>query len=282
MCTNNLYIFVCHYTPLIERKKFILDQLETNIGNIIIKDLDCEFDEEGKEYKLNEHKDLKPTTYVYFVRKYDRDYLTDEIKNKFFISPQDSRHNIRLEYYTKESFNEKEITYENFTSSYKHSLGPRKRRLSEESLALKHYECCRLISNMDISYGLIIEDDCVFTDNFLLKLNEIIKEFPKDWDIYIPNSNERPGFKLKSGFIELNNTNKLRIKNHPSTVYSSSILVTKKAAGKISKEIEKNKIWSAIDHEFNWIYYKLKLKVIWNWKSPKLTFWGQSGFKTSL
>ena len=148
--------------------------------------------------------------------------------------------------------------------------------------ALKHCECWGLISNMDISYGLIIEDDCVLTDNFLLKLNEIINEFPKEWDIYYPNSNSNPGFKLKSGFINLNNTNKLRIKKHPSTVFGISYLVTKKAAEKISKEIEKNKIWSAIDHEVNWIFYKLKLKVIWNWQFPKLTFWGESGFKSLL
>ena len=41
---------------------------------------------------------------------------------------------------------------------------------AEESLALKHYEACRIISNMDISYGLIIEDDCVFTDKFRKQL----------------------------------------------------------------------------------------------------------------
>ena len=71
-------------------------------------------------------------------------------------------------------------------------------------------------------------------------------------------------------------------KKHPSTVFTVSYLVSKIAASKISKEIEDNKIWSAVDHEFNWVFYKLALKVIWNWESPRLTLWGQSGFKSSL
>ena len=279
---NNLHIFVCHYTPLKERKKFIIKQLNDKIGNLIIKDLECEFDKEGKEYKLVDFNDDKPANYVYFIRKYDRDYLTREIKNNFFVSPYDAKHNIRLEYYEQPNYNNTPITYDNFTSIYNHSLGHRGRKLSEESLALKQYEACRLISSMDISYGLIIEDDCVFTDNFMVKLNEKMKEFPVDWDIYYPNSCPNPGFRTKGGMTQLDNTNKIYIKKHPTTVFGVSYLVSKIATTKISKEIEENKIWLAIDHEFNWVYYKLALKVIWNWQSPRLTFWGQSGFKTSL
>ena len=279
---NNLHIFICHYTPLKDRKTFILNQLNHNIGNLIIKDLECEFDKEGEEYKLIDFNNSKPANYVYFVRKYDRDYLTSEIKNKFFVSPHDAKHNIRLEYHGQPNYNDTQITYDNFKSIHKHSLGRRGRKPAEESLALKHYEACRIISNMDISYGLIIEDDCVFTDNFLVKLNEKMKEFPVDWDIYYPNSCPNPGFRTKGGMTQINNTNKIYIKKHPSSVFTVSYLVSKIAANRIAKEIEENKIWSAIDHEFNWIYYKLAFKVIWNWQSPRLTFWGQSGFKSSL
>jgi len=279
---HNLHIFICHYTPLKDRKTFILNQLNHNIGNLIIKDLECEFDKEGEEYKLIDFNNSKPANYVYFVRKYDRDYLTSEIKNKFFLSPHDAKHNIRLEYHGQPNYNDTQITYDNFKSIHKHSLGQRGRKPAEESLALKHYEACRIISNMDISYGLIIEDDCVFTDNFLVKLNEKMKEFPVDWDIYYPNSCPNPGFRAKGGMTQINNTNKIYIKKHPSSVFGVSYLVSKIAANRIAKEIEENKIWSAIDHEFNWIYYKLAFKVIWNWQSPRLTFWGQSGFKSSL
>jgi hypothetical protein len=279
---HHLHIFVCHYTPLKERKKFIIKQLNDNIGNLIIKDLECEFDKEGEEYKSENFDNSKSANYVYFIRKYDRDYLTPEIKNNFFVSPYDAKHNIRLEYSEKPNYNNTPIIYDNFTSIYKHSLCHRGRSSAEESLSLKHYEACRIISKMDISYGLIIEDDCVFTDNFIVKLNEKMKEFPVDWDIYYPNSCPNPGFRTKGGITQIDNTNKIYIKNHPTSVFTVSYLVSKIAANKIAKEIQENKIWCAIDHEFNWIFYKHAFKVIWNCQSPRLTFWGQSGFKSLL
>ena len=65
-----------------ERKTFILKQLNNNISNLIIKDLECEFDKEGQEYKSDNFDESKPGNYVYFIRKYDRDYLTPEIIDK--------------------------------------------------------------------------------------------------------------------------------------------------------------------------------------------------------
>tara|TARA_A100001015_G_scaffold246610_1_gene283104 strand:+ start:201 stop:1046 length:846 start_codon:yes stop_codon:yes gene_type:complete len=279
---ENLHIFICHYNPLTERKTFILNQLNNKIGNLLIKELECEFDSNVKEYKHEGFDENKTINYVYFIRKYDREYLSKEIKDNMFLSCHDSIHNIRIEYLSVNDYLTNLVTYENFKSKHNHSLCGRGRKPAEESLALKHYEAIRLISNMDISYGLIIEDDCVFAENFKEKLDSKMKEFPQNWDIYFPNSSPKPGFRTKGGMTKIENTRNIYIKNHPSSVFGISYLIKNTAAKILSNEIETNKLWLAIDHEFNWVFYKLEFNVIWNWESPRLTFWGQSGFKSSL
>ena len=279
---ENLHIFICHYNPLTERKKYILDELNIKIGNLLIKELECEFDSNVKEYKYEGFDENKTINYVYFVRKYDREHLNKEIKDRMFLSCHDNKNNIRLEYLSVNNYQSNPVTYENFKSKYKHSLCERGRKPAEESLALKHYEAIRLIANMDISFGLIIEDDCKITDKFKEKLDSKMKEFPENWDIYFPNSCPNPGFRTKGGMTQINNTKKIYIKNHPSSVFGVSYLVNKTTSKRLCDEIETNKLWLPIDHEFNWLFYKLQFNVIWNWESPRLTFWGESGFKSSL
>ena len=95
---ENLHVFICHYNLLTERKKFILNELNNKIGNLLIKELECEFDSNVKEYKYDGFDENKLINYVYFIRKYDRHYLTKEIKDTMFLSCHDKKHNIRLEY----------------------------------------------------------------------------------------------------------------------------------------------------------------------------------------
>lgn len=188
------------------------------------------------------------------------------------------KNNIRLRYYE----------FHNYLNKFPENIPKYNRcfnkhlRQSEKSLALKHYESLRLISTMDIDYGLVIEDDCVFCNNFYKKLEDKMKEFPLDWDIYISNSKPNPGFRTKGGFKTIKNTKKINIKNHPASLFGISYLITKNAAKQIVEEIENKKIYLPIDHEYNWIFYKLKLKVIWNWVSPQLTYWNKSGLSSSL
>ena len=121
---------------------------------------------------------------AFFVRKWDRDYLNGKLINKLFHSPHDPKHNIRLEFHDVPTYKETPVTYENFKSKYKHSLNHRGLKLSEYSLALKHYETLKTISKMDISYALVIEDDCVLIENFITRFKERSRGFPPDWDIY--------------------------------------------------------------------------------------------------
>ena len=138
---------------------------------------------------------------------------------------------------------------------------------------------------MDISYALVIEDDCVLIENFITRFKERSRGFPPDWDIYFPNSCPNPGFRTKGGFTQIKgpHTKEINIKDPPSSVFTISYFITKNAAIKLVEEIEKNKLWLAIDHEHNWLFYTLNLKVIWNSAyGQRLTLWNTSGFKSSM
>ena len=119
---ENLHIFICHYNPLTERKKYILDELNIKIGNLLIKELECEFDSNVKEYKYEGFDENKTINYVYFIRKYDRQYLTKEIKDSMFLSCHDNKNNIRLEYSSVNNYQSNIVTYENFESKYNLAL----------------------------------------------------------------------------------------------------------------------------------------------------------------
>lgn len=278
-----MLFFICHYTPLLERNTFIRKELDSKVGDMLYYNLPA--DKLNNKVPIHDfsrnHIDASMNTAL-FVRKYDRDFVDKTFIDKMYLSQYDKSNNIRVEFVEHKNYNTNLLTYENFKSKHNHSLNQRGNKPSEISLALKHYEALKNISLMDVSYAMVIEDDCVFTDNFINKLNDRMKLFPKDWDIYYPNSCPNPGFRTKGGYTSVENTNAIAIKNHPTSVFSISYLITKNAAIKIVDEIEKNKLWMAVDHELTWLSYKLQLKVIWNSQSPRLTLWNASGFKSSL
>jgi GR25 family glycosyltransferase involved in LPS biosynthesis len=104
--------FIPHYTPLIERKKSIIEQF--NKYNII-------------DYE--------------FIEIYDREKLLNSDISKF-------------------------------------------ERISggEISLFLKQIEAIKIIVNNNINNAIILEDDSIFTDDFLNKLNYYIDNLPDNWD----------------------------------------------------------------------------------------------------
>ena len=83
-----------------------------------------------------------------------------DIKKAVFETTDD---NLFLEWkpYLVQALNDIELI-KNFKSKHNHSLNHRGNKPAEISLALKHYEALRNITTMDVSYAMIIEDDCVF------------------------------------------------------------------------------------------------------------------------
>ena len=282
---DSLHIFITHYTPLTERKTYILKELKEKIGNIKIKELASEKEEEKDFYTLDNYDENKVTHYVYFVKKYDREHLTPEIQKQFFLNNHNKDHNIRLEFYGRKNYQTEKITYDNFKSKYNHSLQHRGAlSSSQKSLCLKHYECYRLIEEYNLKYALIIEDDCFFKDNFMSKLSIYMNEFPEDWSVYFPNGSDNAGIRTKGGYNgRFSDEKNTIIKKSPNGIFAISYMVTLNAAKRMKKYIDENKIWIPIDHEHNWIFYTLDFKVIWNKDAGKnITIWNHTNFKSSI
>ena len=53
----------------------------------------------------------------------------------------------------------------------------------EISLLLKHYSIISEMSISDNPYALVLEDDVIFCDDFLINLEKSCNQLPKDWDL---------------------------------------------------------------------------------------------------
>jgi len=97
-----------------------------------------------------------------FVTDFDSKDLTSKILDKYY---DDDPNN--YEYKTK-------VLWGSNNSEYK------KLSINEISCTLKHRKCIELASERN-GDSLIIEDDCLFCDDFLEKLKKIYNKLPKTW-----------------------------------------------------------------------------------------------------
>lgn len=69
---------------------------------------------------------------------------------------------------------------------------------------LEHLVIYKKIIKENLDFGLVLEDDAVFVDDFESKLEEIVNNLPKEWDtIFATNGCEnRPDIKNSDDFIE--------------------------------------------------------------------------------
>lgn len=195
--------------------------------------------------QLNQIKNIKIT----FIDEYDAEDVNQETDSQYFLE-------------NKEEWSKRCKWYSPNTAN-----NSRKLRISEKSLALKHFTALKKIKNMNIDYGLIIEDDAVFCNNFLEKITQKILELPDDWDLYFPNSYKNM---FGKGSVSPNLKNIYKKKN-PSSAYTISYLINKKCCDSIISTIEKNKIVLPIDWEYNWMFKILNLNVYHN-KTDKLIY----------
>lgn len=185
---------------------------------------------------------------IHFIDEFDKEYIDDPINLKYFCDSQKDIQMSRTNFYR--GFVYKPLTY------------------AEKSLAMKHYISFKKILSMEIDYALIIEDDCVFCDDFINELQHIISVLPCNWDVYFPNSTAVM-FHIPCEIIENNDTVVKR--PHPATAYTLSYLIKKSTCEKVISEIESNKIACPIDHELNSIFYKHDCQVYFNKYLPLIT-----------
>ena len=128
---------------------------------------------------------------VHFINEYDAEMINEDVDKKYFLY-DNLEWNKRWGYYIH---------------GHGENCG-RTLKISEKSLALKHYISLTKILDYNLDYALIIEDDAVFCDDFLYKLDNILNNIPEDWDLYFPNSIKNM-FGIKS--MDINNNQKSQL-----------------------------------------------------------------------
>ena len=142
--------------------------------------------------------------------------------------------------------------------------GPYKDKITwpNASLAWKHLIFLEHAMKSDRP-SLIIEDDALFSDNFVETINKILEE--KSWDLVFPGS----GCNLRiegSGLIQV---------QHPATKCTDAYLITPKAAQHVYSTM-KSGIDFAIDWELNYQLMIHDLKVFW-FEPPVVMQMSQNG-----
>lgn len=182
-----------------------------------------------------------------FVTDYDKESLDEKLLNKFYSD-------------NKEEYQEKTSgLWSGPESNY------RKLSLEEISCTIKHFECIRLAS-LESSPSLIIEDDCVFFDDFNEKLLSIISEIEYNeisWDSVFLGLG--CGKDFQKYYLSKSGTrisDKLYRINHPATNCAECYLINNESAKRIVDNCYPFNMIS--DWELAFTFKRLDMKILWS------------------
>jgi len=200
---------------------------------------------ERKEDLINHFNDnFKMTSQeIEWMVEYDKEKLDDKILEKHFILKdfQDIRWE-RCGYYCPRPTR-------------------RNLKISEMSICLKHLYTLQKIANSNDpdSHSIIMEDDIRLHSNFFEKIEEVLANPQlKEWDIIFPGNPYAISHfnmeKICEGVYK---------KGHPSTNGIWLMLIKRGVAQRVFEYVINNKIVLPMDWEYNWVFKKLDLNVIW-------------------
>lgn len=197
-----------------------------------------------------------------FILEYDQEELNEETLNKFY-QPNKQEYEKRIE--NLWNLNDHQFRYLN---------------KAEISCTIKHIIALQKISIECPNYGLIIEDDSIFCDNFDIKCEEFFKKTPDDWDMIFLG--DGCGYQFKK--LKLSNSQKINdnvyLITHPATNCTEAYLWKPDIASKICKNIIP--IQNVIDWELAYQLHELDAKVYW-WHPSLVTQGSRNGkFKSTL
>lgn len=58
----------------------------------------------------------------------------------------------------------------------------RELNIAQISCTIKHYNCIKKVAEETKEYGLVLEDDVIFVEDFVQKFNLFLEQTPSDWD----------------------------------------------------------------------------------------------------
>jgi|7_EtaG_2_1085326.scaffolds.fasta_scaffold00068_43 GR25 family glycosyltransferase involved in LPS biosynthesis len=154
------------------------------------------------------------------------------------------------------------------------TLPPRKLGKSELSLLYKHYIALKRIVREKYETTLLLEDDVLFTEDFVNIFNSHLKNTPADWDYIFPGS----GCQLRVPKALLEKDKIAYLKSHPATKCTDSMIIKLNAAKKMLSTFNE---WDLpADWEFNYQLKEHDMKVYW-WEPPVIAQGSQTGIYKS-
>lgn len=201
-------------------------------------------------------------------------HYTPHQNRKKFIENQFKIENIE-NYEFIEVYDREKVTYGMFKryfnvteSEYQHRKpkffpwGLHKLKEEEVSLCLKHKYALERFLNSGESYCLIVEDDVILANNFLMQLNDFLSTIPEDWGIaFIGQAVDKriPNHELlaqKHWYLKT---------DYPFDRCADSYLITKKTATKVLSFLNTRGFLLPYDHELSGILgmYKDTIKTYW-------------------
>lgn len=178
-----------------------------------------------------------------FINDYDKDDLSEDTIKNFYL------HN-------EEKFNEKiKPLWDN--NIHKNRM----LNLPEISCTIKHLIAIKKLSLECKNYGLILEDDVLFYDNFNVLFKKYLTKTPDNWDAIFLGDGCGVGFqqqKIKNGKMVEEN---IYLMNHPATNCAEAYLMKPEIAEKIYDSAVPFQLVS--DWEIAYQLYKFDAKTYW-------------------
>ena len=156
------------------------------------------------------------------------------------------------------------------------ALPPRKLTKSELSLLYKHHIALKRIIREKYETTLVLEDDVLFTEDFVNTFNSHLEKTPADWDYIFPGSG--CNLRITPSLIEEGKV--AYLKEHPATKCTDSMIIKRAAAKKILSTFGE---WDLpADWEFNYQLKEHDMNVYW-WEPPVIAQGSQCGvYETTI
>ena len=193
-----------------------------------------------------------------YVLDYDQEELTEGVIAEYY-KPSESDYGAK------------------FNKLYGASVAPyRHLNIAQISCTIKHYECIHKVATETENYGLILEDDVIFVEDFVSKFNLFLKETPADWDAIFLGccaGLRVPPSLLKEGVPAY-------LVPHPASRGGDSYLLRTNAAKKIASTMKP--FTTISDWELAAQLYQHNLKTYW-WEPPLVVQGSENGlYQTTL
>lgn len=215
-------------------------------------------------------------------------HYTKLIERKNNLDAYFASQGIEVEYiteYDQEDLSEEMIlaSYECNQQSYESRIRPaygdryapfRELNIAEISCTFKHREAIKRIAQECDNYGLILEDDVMFCENFPVTFNTFLQNTPKSWEAIFMGccaGLHVPQHRLIQGI------NAYRM-DHPASRGGDSYMLTKDAARKISETMEK--FVTISDWELAYQIYRHDIETYW-WEPSVIKQGSETGLYRS-